>query len=87
MFDLGQTVKLGNLSQKKISINSRLDSIIVPVENLRAIWSAENYEELSRMFNESFFSEIAELRMEAEELDREINNTIKSHNIAVSMAL
>ena len=87
MFDLSQTANLGNLSQKKISINSRLDDIIVSVENLKAIWSAEDYEKLSRMFNESFFGEIADLSKEAEEFDRGINGTIKSHNAAVGMAL
>lgn len=87
MFDLSQIANLGNLSKEKISINRRLDYIVVSTENLKAIWSAEDYEKLSRMFNESFFGEIEDLRKEAEELGKAINDTIKSHNAAVSKAL
>ena len=79
-FELAHKINLKNLTKKKIEIDDKYDKLRVSIENLRSLWSIENYFELSKFFNESFFETLSDISKSIAYLDEEINNIAELHN-------
>ncbi|MBI2653074.1 alpha/beta hydrolase [Candidatus Woesearchaeota archaeon] len=79
-FELGFKANLQNLSKEKIDIDDALDKTRIAVENLRSIWSIENYIRLNQMFNGSFFDNLTNIKNSIANLDKDIDNIIDLHN-------
>ncbi len=79
-FKLGFSVNLKNLTKHKIEIDDVYDKTRVSIENLRSLWSTEDYAKLNQLFNSSFFETLYGIRESMHELDKEINNSLKLHN-------
>lgn len=79
-FELGIKANLKNLSNEKIRIDDEYDKFTLSVENLRSLWATENYNKLSRLFNQSFFDELEGIEASMVKLDDEIENIAKLHN-------
>ncbi|MBI3035497.1 alpha/beta fold hydrolase [Candidatus Woesearchaeota archaeon] len=79
-FELAHKVNLRNLSKQKIEIDDAYDKMRISIENLRSIWSIEDYVKLNQLFNESFFENLNNIKNSITALDREINSTTELHN-------
>lgn len=79
-FESAHKINLKNLTKEKIEIDDKYDKLRVSVENLRSLWSTENYLELSKLFNESFFENLENTRKSIKNLDEKIDYTVEFHN-------
>lgn len=79
-FELGFKVNLLNLSRQKIEIDDVYDKTSVSIENLRSLWSVENYIRLNQIFNGTFFNTLDEIKNSIFDLDQEIDNMVELHN-------
>ena len=75
---------MNNLSKQKIDIDYAYDKIRISVENLKSLWSVEDYVKLNKLFNESFFKTLYEIRHSIEGLDKSINDIVSLHNELLS---
>ncbi|MBI2657712.1 alpha/beta fold hydrolase [Candidatus Woesearchaeota archaeon] len=83
-FELGFRANLKNLSKDKIETDDSYDKFAVSAENLRSLWSVENYNKLSQLFNRSFFEELADIEKSIIRLDNGINSIAEAHNLLLS---
>ncbi|MBI2558385.1 alpha/beta hydrolase [Candidatus Woesearchaeota archaeon] len=83
-FKLGFNVNLDNLTKHKIEIDDGYDKTRISIENLRSLWSIEDYAKLNRLFNSSFFETLYGIRESMHELDKEINTSVELHNLLLS---
>lgn len=79
-FQLGFKVNLHNLSKEKIDIDDKYDKTSISIENLRSLWSVENYIKLNQLFNQSFFEILYDIEKSIENLDNSIGNIAELHN-------
>ncbi|MEK6827879.1 MAG: alpha/beta fold hydrolase, partial [Nanoarchaeota archaeon] len=79
-FELGFKVNLKNLTKEKIDTDDLYDKTRISIENLRSLWSVENYIELNKLFDESLFEASYSIKNSINELDKEIDNIINLHN-------
>jgi len=79
-FELGFKVNLKNLSREKGEIDDIYGKFAISAENLRSLWSTENYSRISRLFNQSFFEELENIEKSIKRLDGEIDNIAALHN-------
>ncbi len=79
-FELGRKIRLNNLSRQKIEIDDASDKLRISIENLRSIWSIEDYFRLNRMFNESFLKKTGDIKNSIMALDGEIDGIADIHN-------
>ena len=79
-FELSFKVNLNNLTKEKIDANDLYDKIRISIENLRSLWSVENYIELNQLFNESFFETLYIIKKSISDLDKKIDVVIVLHN-------
>ncbi|MBI2541676.1 alpha/beta fold hydrolase [Candidatus Woesearchaeota archaeon] len=79
-FELGFRINLNNLSKGKIKIDDDYNKFAVSAENLRSLWSTEDYNRLNQLFNQSFFENLAEIGGAMKKLDMEIDNIVELHN-------
>ena len=85
--ELGLKVNLDNLSKQKIRISDDYAHARISIENLRSLWSAENYIKLSQLFDESIFKileNIENIKNSIAALDKGINNIAELHNSLLS---
>ena len=83
-FELSFKVNLLNLSKQKIDIDDAYDKTRISVENLRSVWSVENYIKLNQLFNESFFKTLNNIKDSIVTLDNGINSIVDLHNSLLS---
>ena len=83
-FELGFKASLKNLSEDKAAIDEVYDELVISAENLRSLWSIENYNRLNMLFNQSFFENIEAVENSIKKLDREIENNVALHNQLLS---
>jgi len=79
-FELEFRVNLQNLSKQKINIDDKYDKTRISVENLRSLWSVENYIRLSQLFNQSYSGTLDEIKNSIQNLDKSIDNIVELHN-------
>ncbi|MBI3026580.1 alpha/beta hydrolase [Candidatus Woesearchaeota archaeon] len=79
-FELGFSINLKALSKEKINIDDVFDKTRIAIENLRSLWSVENYPRLNSLFNEGFFENLYEINESLENLDKEIDKIAALHN-------
>lgn len=79
-FELGFKVNLKNLSEDKITIDESYDKFVISAENLRSLWSIENYNRLNMLFNRSFFENLEGIEKSIKKLDKEIGGIVELHN-------
>lgn len=79
-FELGFRANLKNLSKKKIEIDDKYDKARISIENLRSLWSVENYIGLNLMFNESLFATLDGIKASVKELNESIDSAVAKHN-------
>lgn len=79
-FDLGLKLNLANLSKQKIRIDDDYDKVRISIENLRSLWSVENYIKLNQLFNENFFKILEHIKNSIASLDKNIDGTAELHN-------
>ncbi|MBI1935005.1 alpha/beta fold hydrolase [Candidatus Woesearchaeota archaeon] len=79
-FQLGFKANLLNLSRQKIGIDDAYDKNKLSIENLRNLWSEENYAQLSRLFSSSYQKNLSEIKYSLEELNSSIDNIVNYHN-------
>lgn len=83
-FEVGFNANLNSLSKRKIGIDDEYDEVRVSIENLRSVWSVEDYFRLDRLFNESLFEVLGNIKKSIGNLDREIGNVVELHNEILS---
>lgn len=83
-FEMGFKVNLLNLSREKINIDDTYDKTRISIENLRSLWSVEDYIKLNQLFNESFFETLYSVRDSIGNLDISIESTVALHNELLS---
>lgn len=83
-FELGFRANLRNLAKKKIEIDDKYDKTRISIENIRGMWSTENYIRLNILFNESFFETLGEVKSSVKELNESIDNAVGQHNELLS---
>ncbi len=86
MFDAAADVNFGNLTPRKIALNDKFDQLAISAENLRGVWASQDYVELNKLFNESFFDSLNAAKSEIGLLQAELNSTIIKHNSVVMLA-
>ncbi len=86
-FELAFNVNLNNMSKQKIDIDYDYDNLRIGVENLRSIWSVEDYIALNNLFNQNFFDELSNIKKSIEELDNGIKNVVELHNHLLSQLI
>ena len=79
-FEMSFKVNLLNLSKQKIGIDDAYDKTRISVENLRSLWSVENYIKLNQLFNESFFKTLNNIKNSIATLNNDINSIVELHN-------
>ena len=79
-FELAHALNLNNLTKEKIEIDDSFDKTRVSIENLRSLWSVENYAQLKLALNESYFSKLSEIKSRIDNFSRRIDNTAGLHN-------
>ncbi|HLC62337.1 MAG TPA: alpha/beta fold hydrolase [Candidatus Nanoarchaeia archaeon] len=79
-FELAHALNLNNLTKEKIEIDDSFDKTRVSIENLRSLWSVENYAQLKLVLNESYFGKLSEIKNRIDNLSRRIGNTAGLHN-------
>lgn len=79
-FELAHRANLNNLTKEKIAIDDEYDKLRISVENLKSLWSVENYVKLNQMFNESFFENLMDINTSIGNLNNGIDNIIGIHN-------
>ena len=79
-FELSFKVNLNNLTKEKIDVNDIYDKTRISIENLRSLWSVENYIELNQLFNESFFETLYIIKKSINDLDKKIDGVVALHN-------
>ncbi len=83
-FELAHKVNLNQLSKDKIDINDVYDKTRISIENLRSLWSIENYVRLNQLFNGSFFETLDNIKKSIEDLNKKIDNIVELHNELLS---
>ncbi len=83
-FKLGYDVNLNNLTKDKIEIDDVYDKTRLSIENLRSLWSIEDYAKLNQLFNASFIERLRGIRKSMHKLDNEINDSLELHNSLLS---
>lgn len=83
-FELGFRANLKNLSESKIGVDEAYDKFVVSAENLRSLWSIENYSKLNMLFSQSFFEDLESIGKSITNLDKEIDNIVAIHNELLS---
>ncbi|MBI2101259.1 alpha/beta fold hydrolase [Candidatus Woesearchaeota archaeon] len=83
-FELAHKANLLNLSSRKAEIDDAYGKTRLSIENLRSVWSVENYTKLSKMFNESFFASLDNIKKSIDGMDKDIDNVILLHNELLS---
>ena len=83
-FELGFKVDLQNLSKQKIGIDDEYDKTRISIENLRSLWSVENYIKLSQLFNQSYSDTLDEINNSIQNLDKSIDDIVELHNELLS---
>lgn len=86
MLDVGARVNLGDLASRRLELNNRFDRMLLSVENLRAVWTKEDYLRLNREFNETFFEKGASLKDDIGKLNEDLDSTIQNHNSVITLA-
>ena len=61
-FELAHALNLNNLTKEKIEIDDSFDKTRVSIENLRSLWSVEDYTQLKLALNESYFGKLSETK-------------------------
>lgn len=79
-FEIGFNANLNSLSRQKIDIDDAYDKARVSIENLRSVWSVEDYFQLDRLFNESFFEALSDIKKSIQSLDKDIDGVVELHN-------
>ncbi len=79
-FELAHKINLKNATKEKIDINDKYDKIRVSIENLRSLWSSEDYFKLSQLFNASFFEQLNGIASSINNHDKKIDNITSIHN-------
>lgn len=83
-FELGFKANLQNLSKQKIEIDDNYDKIRLSIENLRSLWSIEDYNKLNHLFNESFSARLYDVQKSISDLNISIDNIIEVNNELLS---
>ena len=83
-FELAHELNLKNLTGGKIGIDYAYDKIRISIENLRSIWSLENYAQLKQSFNKTFFEELGHISRTISAFDKKIDDTADLHNSILS---
>ncbi|MBI2660307.1 alpha/beta hydrolase [Candidatus Woesearchaeota archaeon] len=83
-FELGFRVNLKSSSEDRIAFDEAYDEFVISVENLRSLWSIENYNRLNMLFNQSFFENLEAMENSIKRLDKEIEKIAELHNQLLS---
>lgn len=83
-FELGFRINLKGISKDKMKIDDDYNKFVISVENLRSVWSTEDYYGLNQLFNRSFFENLAGIENSMKKLDVEIGNIVELHNELLS---
>src|SRR3989344_3301644 len=84
-FELSKASNLRSLEPQKEQINSMIDAMVLESEKLRALWSAQEYIELSGKFSSQHISNASRLILEIKGLNSSISKLIERHNYEISM--
>ena len=79
-FELAYELNLKNLTKEKIDIDYAYDKTRVSIENLRSIWSLENYAQLRQSFNKTYFKDLGYINRTISAFDKRIDDTASLHN-------
>ena len=79
-FELGFKVNLKNLTKEKIDADDLYDKTRISIENLKSLWSVEDYIGLNQLFNEKFFETLYGINEAINGLDKKIDNIADLHN-------
>ncbi|MBI2649889.1 alpha/beta fold hydrolase [Candidatus Woesearchaeota archaeon] len=83
-FELGFRINLKNLTKEKIGIDDLYDKMRISIENLRSLWAVENYIELNKLFNGSFFEALYSVKKSIDNMDKKIDGFAALHNKLLS---
>ncbi|MEK6891637.1 MAG: alpha/beta fold hydrolase [Nanoarchaeota archaeon] len=83
-FELAHELNLKNLTSGKIEIDYAYDKTRVSIENLRSIWSLENYAQLKQSFNKTYFGDLGYINRTISAFDKRIDDTASLHNSILS---
>ncbi len=83
-FELGFKANFLNISKQKIEVDDIYDKTRISIENLRSLWSVEDYAKLSRLFNESYFENLKRIDDAIGILDSSIKNIVQIHNMLLA---
>ncbi|MEK6983700.1 MAG: alpha/beta fold hydrolase [Nanoarchaeota archaeon] len=83
-YELAHKINLNKLSKSRIGVNDAYDKLRISIENLKAVWSVENYVKLSRLLNESFFENLSSVKKSIEDINKSFDSTANLHNSILS---
>ena len=83
-FELAHKLNLKNMTSGKIEIDYTYDKIRVSIENLRSIWSVENYAQLKQSFNKTYFDDLNYINRTIGAFDKRIDDAAGLHNSILS---
>jgi uncharacterized alpha/beta hydrolase family protein len=79
-FELGFMANLNEIENEKEILNNDYDAIVLEFENLKRVWSEQNYLLLSELFNKSYPSRISNVKRETSRINSEIDDILEKHN-------
>ncbi len=83
-FELGFKVNLKDLTKEKIDADDLYDKTRISIENLKSLWSVEDYIGLNQLFNEKFFETLYRINESISGLDKKIDDFVNLHNELLS---
>src|SRR3989344_765704 len=79
-FELGFSINLNEISQEKEKLNQDYSDIVIETENLKRVWSTQNYTYLYELFNKSYENRIQEIDLRLIRVDNKIGDILEKHN-------
>ena len=76
-------INLNELEDDKEILNNNFDAIVLEFENLERVWSEENYQLLSELFNKSYDARILSIKQRLFNISSKIDNILGKHNTLV----
>ncbi|HLG23601.1 MAG TPA: alpha/beta hydrolase [Candidatus Nanoarchaeia archaeon] len=73
-------VNLNGVVGQKIRIDNSIDSLRLEAENLKALWSEEEYKKLNETFDRSLYQKAGEISVWIKNLDSSVDSLTKLHN-------
>ena len=79
-FELAFNINLNEISREKDILNQKYSSIVLETENLRRVWSSQNYPYLSELYGQVYEARLQEISEELGSVSSRMQSVLEMHN-------